>query len=185
MTSLPALQCNPAIEQPSMGRIVIPEADLRNRTGELARRISSDYQARELTLVGVLKGAQFFACDLGRALTIPVLLDFVALSPYQRADDSEGIRITHDVNLEVLGRDLLLVEDIVDTGFTLNFLLDHFRVKQPRSLRVCTLLDRPGLRLAEVTPDYVGFQVDDGFLVGYGLDFRGRFRNLPFIAALD
>lgn len=172
------------LSTPSVCGVVFDEACIQNRVGELGRAISADFADRNLILIGILKGAQPFACDLARALSIPASLDFATISRYRRAPDLKEVRITHDVESDLSGKDVLIVEDIVDTGLTLHYLVGEFRCRAPRSISLCSLLDRPGLRLPDLRLDYVGFEVSEEFLVGYGLDFRERYRNLPFIARL-
>ncbi len=174
-----------APEAGAIREVVYDEATIRRRVGELAAEISRDYTGSDLAVVGILKGAYLFGCDLARALTVTCLLDFVSISRYRRAPSQREVRITGDLEIDLRGRDLLLVEDIVDTGLTLHYLIEVFRRRGPRSVGICSLLDRPNLRLAEIPVKYVGFDVNDEFLVGYGLDYRERFRNLPYIASLD
>jgi len=169
----------------SIREVVYDEAVLRRRVAELAAEISRDYAGSDLAVVGILKGAYLFACDLVRALSVPCVLDFVSISRYRRAPSQREVRITCDLEIDPRGRDLLIVEDIVDTGLTLHYLIDVLRRREPRSVGICSLLDRPNLRLAQIPVRYVGFDVNDDFLVGYGLDYRERFRNLPFIASME
>jgi hypoxanthine phosphoribosyltransferase len=169
----------------SIREVVYDEAAIRRRVAGLADEISRDYAGSDLAVVGILKGAYLFACDLVRALSVPCVLDFVSISRYRRVPSQREVRITSDLEIDPRGRDLLIVEDIVDTGLTLHYLIDVLRRREPRSVGICSLLDRPNLRLAEIPVRYVGFDVNDDFLVGYGLDYRERFRNLPFIATLE
>lgn len=176
------------VVSPEVGAIrgvVYDEAAIRRRLAELAAEISRDYAGSDLVVVGILKGAYLFACDLVRALTISCALDFVSISRYRRAPSQREVRITGDLEIDPRGRDLLIVEDIVDTGLTLHYLTEVFRRRGPRSVGICSLLDRPDLRLADIPVKYVGFNATDEFLVGYGLDYRERFRNLPFIASME
>ncbi|MBI3078552.1 MAG: hypoxanthine phosphoribosyltransferase [Deltaproteobacteria bacterium] len=152
----------------------------------LARRISADYAGRDLLLVGVLKGSFMFLADLVRALTIPAEVDFVRLASYGAGIASSGaVQITKDLETTIEGRDVIVVEDIVDTGQTLRFLLDLLRLRHPPSLKVCALVDKPGRRAVEVPVDYVGFPEASGFLVGYGLDLNERYRLLPAIYRIE
>ncbi len=167
-----------------LDRVVFDEGTIRERVRQLGAEISRDYRGRELTVVGILKGAAPFVSDLIRRITVPVRLDFVSIASYEPQPRPGVVRILKDLAEDVSGSDLLVVEDIVDTGLTLNYLLNLLRSRTPASLQVCTFLDRPELRLVEIPTRYVGFQVSDEFLVGYGLDHREEFRNLPFIATL-
>ncbi len=167
-----------------VNRIVFEEEEIIARVGELAEQISRDYLGKDLVVVGILKGASVFTCDLVRALNIPVKLDFVAISNYSPKPQSGVVRILKDLQEDVDGRHVLLVEDIVDTGLTLNYLVRVVNSRAPASLSVCTLLDRPGLRLADLPIRYSGFHVNQQFLIGYGLDYRESFRDLPYIATM-
>jgi hypoxanthine phosphoribosyltransferase len=159
---------------------------LAARVVELGREVARDYAGRTPVLVGVLKGAVVFLADLMRAIDGPVECDFIAVSSYGESTRSSGIvRLTKDLSASIEGRDVLVVEDIVDTGRTLAYLLRNLQTRQPRSLRVCTLLDKPSRRAVPVTLDYVGIAVPDRFVVGYGLDHAGLHRNLPYVAVLD
>ncbi len=166
-------------------RIVFDEAEIQTRVGELARRIDRDYRGRHPLVVGVLKGAALFTADLVRRLRVSVDLDYLALSSYSPQPEGEQVEILKDVTGPVRGRDVLLVEDIVDTGCTLHFLLERLGRREPASVRVCTLLNRPDLRLIDLPLQYQGFEVAQQFLVGYGLDFREHYRDLPYIATLS
>jgi hypoxanthine phosphoribosyltransferase len=149
------------------------------RVAELGRQIAQDYEGRPPHLVGVLKGACTFLTDLSRAIDLPVTLDYIAVSSYGQSSRSSGeVRLVKDLDQGLDGRDLLVVEDIVDTGLTLNYLLNVLRARGPRTLKVATLLSKPSRRLVETPVDYVGFTIDDHFVVGYGLDYNERFRNL-------
>jgi hypoxanthine phosphoribosyltransferase len=176
-----------AIERPLTGSIevVFDEALIGNRVAELAAMISRDYAGRDLVLVGILKGAQPFTCDLSRALSVPAIVDFASISRYRRAPGLKDVRIIHDVEVDLGGKDVLVVEDIIDTGLTLHYLVQEFQQRRPESIALCSLLDRPDLRLADIRLDYTGFEVSEEFLVGYGLDFREQYRNLPYIGRLE
>ncbi len=165
-------------------RILIPAAQVQAAVRRLGEQITRDYAGRRPLLVGVLKGVAFFLADLARAIDLPVALDFLAVSQYRPEREGGALRIVKDLDEDIGGRDVILVEDIVDTGFSLRFLLAHLQARHPASLRVCALLDRRGRRLADVPLDYVGFEIGSEFVVGYGLDLRQRYRNLPFLAAL-
>lgn len=170
---------------PGIQRVLIPAEDLTARVGELGRQIRADYAGRTPMLVGVLKGAVVFLADLMRAIDASCECDFIALSSYGASTRSSGIvELTKDLSVPIEGRDVLIVEDIVDTGRTLAYLLRNLETRQPATLRVCTLLDKAARREVPVTLDYVGFQIPDEFVVGYGLDFAGLYRNLPYLGVL-
>lgn len=168
--------------------VLYTEEQISGRVRELAAAIDRDYarrNGRELYLVGILKGAAVFTADLMRCLKTPVQLDFMAVSSYGSASETSGVvRIIKDLDESIEGRDVLLVEDIVDSGLTLHYLKQNLQARGPRSLRICALLDKPSRRRVQVQVDYVGFTVPDLFIVGYGLDYAGRYRQLPFIATL-
>jgi hypoxanthine phosphoribosyltransferase len=171
---------------PGVQRILIPAADLTARVAELGRQIRGDYAGRTPMLVGVLKGAVVFLADLMRAIDAPCECDFIAVSSYGASTRSSGIvELTKDLSVPIEGRDVLIVEDIVDTGRTLAYLLRNLETRQPGTLRVCTLLDKVSRREVPVPLDYVGFTIPDEFVVGYGLDFAGLYRNLPYLGVLD
>jgi hypoxanthine phosphoribosyltransferase len=174
----------PPLETGLVGEVVIPAAAIAVRVEELARRISRDYRDKEPLLVAVLKGAWVFATDLARRLETPAQLDTIAVARYRRSPGFREVRITQDVAVPLRGRHVLIVEDIVDTGLTLHYLVQELQRREPASVAVCSLLDRPGLRLAEIPLHYVGFEVAEDFLIGYGLDYQERFRNLPDIRVL-
>ncbi|OGP92300.1 MAG: hypoxanthine phosphoribosyltransferase [Deltaproteobacteria bacterium RBG_16_54_18] len=160
--------------------------DIAETVARLAREISADYADKQLVLVGVLKGAFVFLADLIRDLTIPGEIDFVRLASYGSRKESSGeVVVKKDVEITLAGKDVLIVEDIVDTGLSLKFLMDHLRTHNPSSLRVCALVDKRFRRKIEVTVDYTGFAIDDGFIVGYGIDFNERYRTLPDICVID
>jgi len=164
----------------------VGEEDLRRRVAELGEQISRDYAGRSLLLVGVLKGAVFFLSDLMRYIDIPVEVDFMAVASYGSATDSSGVvRILKDLDAAIEGRDVLIVEDIVDSGLTLQYLLRNLGSRNPRSLEVCALLTKPARRKVDLPSRYVGFEIPDRFVVGYGLDHDEQYRNLPFVAVLE
>jgi len=167
-----------------VGRVFFSADQIQKRVQQLAREISRDYEGRHLLLVGVLRGVFCFMADLMRYLTVPADVDFMAVS-YYGVESGKAVHVTKDLDLNLEGRHVLLVEDIVDTGMTLSFVLSYLKARNPASLTVCTLLDKRVRRLAEVTLPYVGFEVPDEFLVGYGLDFQEEYRNLPFIALMS
>jgi hypoxanthine phosphoribosyltransferase len=168
-----------------VGEILVQRDDLVHRVRELAAEVSRDYEGRDLFLVGVLKGAVFFLSDLMRHLEIPCEVDFMAVSSYGSSTDSSGIvRILKDLDAPIEGREVLIVEDIVDSGLTLSYLLRTLRARNPASLEVCALLTKPERRKVELPIKYVGFEIPNRFAIGYGLDHGERFRNLPYVAVL-
>jgi hypoxanthine phosphoribosyltransferase len=173
-------------DQAPIGKILVGAEDLNRRVGELAEEINRDYAGRDLLLIGVLKGAVFFVSDLMRRLTIPVEVDFMAVASYGSATRSSGVvRILKDLDAVIEGRDVLIVEDIVDSGLTLQYLLRNLAGRHPASLEVCALLIKPERRKVDLKTRYVGFEIPDEFAIGYGLDHAERYRNLPYVAALE
>ncbi len=170
----------------AIGDILVQPDALRRRVEELGSQITQDYAGRDLLLVGVLKGAIFFLADLMRHIEVPCDLDFMAVSSYGSATDSSGVvRILKDLDAPLEGRDVLIVEDIVDSGLTLQYLLRNLGARDPASLEVCALLTKPGRRKVEFEARYVGFEIPDRFVIGYGLDFEEKYRNLPYVATLS
>jgi hypoxanthine phosphoribosyltransferase len=170
----------------SIGEVLVPAEDLQRRVRELGAEISRDYEGRDLVMIGVLKGAVLFLADLMRELTVPCEIDFMAVSSYGSSTDSSGVvRILKDLDASIEDRDVLLVEDIVDSGLTLHYLLKNLRARNPRSLEVCALLTKPERRRVELPIRYVGFEIPNRFAIGYGLDHAQRHRNLPYVAVLD
>ena len=169
-----------------IGTILITEEQIRAKVRELGRLITADYADQSVTLVSVLKGSLPFMADLMRAIEIPVQIDLMEVSSYGGAstETSGLVRILKDLSSPIAGKDVLIVEDIIDTGLTLNYLLRYLRGKSPASLRICALLDKQARRLVEIPIDYTGFSIPDEFVVGYGLDFGEYYRNLPFIGVL-
>ncbi len=169
-----------------VAEILLTEEQIQARVAELGQQVSEDYAGNELTLVSVLKGSLPFMADLMRAIRIPVRIDLMEVSSYGgTATESSGlVRILKDLSSSIDGCDVLIVEDIIDTGLTLNYLIRYLRGKNPRSLRICTLLDKPARRLVEIPVDYVGFSIPDRFVVGYGLDYGEIYRNLRFVGVL-
>jgi hypoxanthine phosphoribosyltransferase len=166
--------------------IIISQEELQRRVSELAAEISRDYAGRELFLMGVLKGAIFFVADLTRQIDLECELDFMAVSSYGSLTDSSGVvRILKDLDSSIEGRDVLIVEDVVDSGLTLGYLLRSLRSRNPRSLEVCALLVKPDRRRVELPIRYVGFEIPNRFVVGYGLDLDQRYRNLPYVATVE
>jgi hypoxanthine phosphoribosyltransferase len=170
----------------AIGEILIDEETLAARVAELGAEVSADYEGRDLLLIGVLKGAVFFMADLMRHLTVACEVDFMAISSYGDATDSSGIvRILKDLDINIEGRDVLVVEDIIDSGLTLSYLMRNLESREPASLEVCALLTKPSRREIDVPVRYVGFEIPNKFVVGYGLDFAERYRNLPYVGVLD
>ena len=169
-----------------VAEVLLSEEQIEAKVAELGRRISDDYAGRELTLVSVLKGSLPFMADLMRRITLPLRIDLMEVSSYGgTSTESSGlVRILKDLSAPIDGRDVLLVEDIIDTGLTLNYLIRYLKGKNPNSIKVCSLLDKPARRLVEIPLDYVGFEIPDAFVVGYGLDFGEVYRNLRFVGVL-
>jgi hypoxanthine phosphoribosyltransferase len=173
------------VTEPAVGDILVQRDDLQHRIRELGAEISRDYADRQLLLIGVLKGAVFFLADLMRHLEIDCELDFMAVSSYGASTDSSGVvRILKDLDAPIEGRDVLIVEDIVDSGLTLSYLFRMLRARNPASLEVCALLTKPARREIDLPIRYVGFEIPNRFAIGYGLDFAERYRNLPYVAVL-
>lgn len=171
--------------KPDIDEILISEDTIAGRVRELGGQITTDYAGKELVLVGVLKGALMFIVDLSRCIDLPLEMDFMAVSSYGKSTDSSGVvRIVKDLDATIENRDVLVVEDIVDTGLTLRYICEVLRARNPGSLRVCALLNKRKARKADVKLDYVGFEIPDRFVVGYGLDYAELYRNLSFIGIL-
>jgi len=165
--------------------ILLSSADIQDRVNEIGQAISRDYVGRNPLLVGVLKGVLFFMADLLRAVTIPVAVDFIAISSFSPESRSQGIvHLAKDLETPLAGRHVLFVEDVIDTGLTLNYLLRNLQARQPASLEVCVLFNKPERRLINIPVKYKGFDLPDRFVVGYGLDYREKYRNLPFVGLL-
>ena len=168
-----------------VGEVLIDQDVLRTRVEELGAEISADYEGRDLLLVGVLKGAVFFLSDLMREIEVPCEVDFMAVASYGSTTDSSGVvRILKDLDAVIAGRDVIIVEDIVDSGLTLQYLLRNLKARDPATLSVCALLTKPERLEVDLEPRYVGFEIPNRFAVGYGLDHAERYRNLPYVAAL-
>ena len=166
--------------------VLVDEQTLRARVEELGEEISRDYAGREPLLIGVLKGAVFFMADLMRELTVPCEIDFMAISSYGASTDSSGVvRILKDLDINIEGRHVLVVEDIIDSGLTLSYLIRNLEAREPATLEVCALLTKPARREVAVPVRYVGFEIPNRFVIGYGLDFGERYRNLPYVGVLD
>jgi hypoxanthine phosphoribosyltransferase len=168
-------------------KILLTEKELAIRVKELGAQISADYaaSAEPILLIGILRGAVVFLADLIRAIDIPVVFDFMAVASYGDAAQSSGaVRILKDLDENIAGKQVLIVEDIIDTGLTLSYLVENLKARNPAGIKICTLLNKPERRKAEIVPDYNGFDIEDFFVVGYGLDFAGKYRNLPFVGVL-
>jgi hypoxanthine phosphoribosyltransferase len=175
-----------APEQAAIGEVLVTAEEVQRRVAELGEQISRDYAGRSLLLIGVLKGAVFFLSDLMRFIDIPVEVDFMAVASYGSATDSSGVvRILKDLDAAIEDRDVLIVEDIVDSGLTLQYLMRNLGSRNPRTLEVCALLTKPERRKVDLPTRYVGFEIPNRFVVGYGLDYAERHRNLPFVAVLE
>ena len=171
---------------PGIGETLVSSEELRLRVAELGRQISDDYADRDLLMVGVLKGAVLFLADLMRSVSVPCEIDFMAVSSYGSQTDSSGVvRIMKDLDVPIEGRHVLIVEDIIDSGLTLQYLMRNLRARNPTSIEVCALLTKPERLRVDLSPRYVGFEIPDRFAVGYGLDHAQHHRNLPYVAALD
>ena len=166
--------------------VLITEEDIDKRIAELGAQISRDYAGRSLHLVSVLRGGVFFTCELAKRITVPVSIDFMSVSSYGMDTKSSGIvKVIKDLDDSIVDKDVLVVEDIVDSGRTLRYLLDNLKARGPKSLGLCTLLDKPDRRVVEVNVDYTGFQIEDKFVVGYGLDYAQKYRTLPYIGVVE
>lgn len=165
--------------------VLVSEEEIRERVKELGKQISEEYKGKDLILVGILKGAVIFMADLARSISIPVSLDFMAVSSYGRSAMSTGeVRIIKDLDFSIENKHVLVVEDIIDTGYTLNYLTDNLRKRGATSVKICTLLDKPDRRKVDVNVDYLGFAIPDEFVVGCGLDYAEMGRHLPYVASL-
>lgn len=168
-----------------LATIIIDENQLKNRIRELAEMINRDYKDRELVMICVLRGAIMFYADLIRNLDIKVITAFMAVSSYGSGTHTSGaIRLQYDLDENITGKDVLIIEDIIDSGLTIDYLLKSLSVKKPRSIKTCCLLDKPSRRLVDYKPDYTGFEIEDGFVVGFGLDYDEKYRNLNVIGIL-
>lgn len=166
--------------------VLISEADVDKRIQELGDQISKDFEGKEIHLICVLRGGSFFMCELAKRITVPVSLDFMSVSSYGNDTKSSGaVKIVKDLDDSIQGKDVLVVEDIIDSGRTLSYLLEMLKDRKPNSLKLCTLLDKPDRRVVDVNIDYTAFQVPDEFVVGYGLDYAQKYRNLPYIGVVE
>lgn len=166
--------------------VLISEEDVDAKIAEMGRQISEDYAGKEVHLICILKGSVFFMCELAKRITVPVSMDFMSVSSYGDGTSSSGIvKIAKDLDESLEGKDVIVVEDIIDSGRTLYYLLDVLQKRKPNSMRLCTLLDKPERRVKDVAVDYVGFDIPDKFVVGYGLDYAQKYRNLPYIGVVE
>ena len=167
-------------------KVLVPEEQVNQRIEELGKKISEDYAGKHVHLICVLKGGVFFMCELAKRITVPVSMDFMSVSSYGSGTESSGVvKIVKDLDEPLKDKDVIIVEDIVDSGRTLSYLMEMMRDRGPKSLRLCTLLDKPERRVVDVKVDYTGFQIPDEFVVGYGLDYDQRYRNLPYIGVVE
>mgnify|MGYP003297268321 FL=1 len=167
-------------------RVMISEEDVDKRIEELGRKISEDYAGKSVHLICILKGSVFFMCELAKRITVPVSMDFMSVSSYGDGTSSSGIvKIAKDLDETLEGKDVIIIEDIIDSGRTLYYLIDVLQARKPKSMRLCTLLDKPDRRVRDVKVDYVGFAIPDEFVVGYGLDYAQKYRNLPYIGVVE
>lgn len=167
-------------------RILLPEEIVDKRICQIAEQISKDYEGKEIHLICVLKGGVFFMCELAKRLSVPVSMDFMALSSYGNGTESSGsITVKKELDENIEGKDVLVVEDIVDSGRTLKFLLEELKSRNPASVHLCTLLDKPDRRVVDIQADYTCFEIPDEFVVGYGLDYAQKYRNLPYIGVVE
>lgn len=165
--------------------VMLSEEEVTKRIEELAEQISKDYEGKQLHIICILKGSVFFTCELAKRITVPVTLDFMSVSSYGNDTKSSGvIKIAKDLDESILDKEVLVIEDIVDSGNTLSYLLDMLQNRQPKSLKLCTLLDKPERRRKPVDVDYIGFEIPDEFVVGFGLDYAQKYRNLPYIGVV-
>lgn len=165
-----------------VGKPFLTVEQIQKRVKELADKITEDYKDKNLLAVGILRGAFIFFSDIVRLIKIPVVIDFLIASSYVKTDTTGEVRVHYDIREDIADKDILLVEDIVDTGITLNYIRERILMKGPRSLKICTFLDKRGRRQVEVPLDYIGFEIPNEFIVGYGLDYDNKFRNLPYIS---
>lgn len=167
-------------------KVFISEEQIENRLCELAREIEKDYEGKEITVICVMRGACFFTVNLTLKIKNPIKFEFIQLSSYEDKTESSGkVRIVNDLRNSIEGKDVLIIEDIIDTGRTMDFLVKYLKHKKPNSVKICTLADKPERRVVEVKADYIGFTVPNKFIIGYGFDFDNKYRNLPYIACLD
>ncbi|NMB97715.1 MAG: hypoxanthine phosphoribosyltransferase [Clostridiaceae bacterium] len=173
-------------EKSQIREVLVTKEQIAQRVKELGQKISEDYKGEELVLIGVLKGAFIFLADLIREITIPVDMDFIAVSSYADGTKTSGVvRLIKDMDISISGKHVLIIEDIVDTGLTLNHLKELFSTRSPKSLKICAIFDKPSRRLIPIDIDYKGIEIPNKFVIGYGLDYAGKYRNLPDLCVLD
>lgn len=166
--------------------ILISEERVDKRIAEMAQEISREFEGESVELICILKGSVFFTCELAKRMTVPVSLDFMCVSSYGDGTKSSGIvRISKDLDQSIEGKNVIVIEDIIDSGRTLSYLLELLKARKPKSIRLCTLLDKPSRRVVEVPVDYTGFEIEDKFVIGYGLDYAQKYRNLPYIGVVE
>lgn len=165
-----------------VGKPLFTAEQIQQKVKEMAENISNDYEGKDLLAVGVMRGAFMFFSDLVRAVRVPLVIDFMVAASYVKTASTGEVKIYHDIREDVTDKDVLLIEDIVDTGITLNFIREHILMRRPRSLKICTLLDKKERRVVDVPLDYVGFDIPNEYVVGYGLDYDNKYRNLPYIS---
>ena len=167
-------------------KVLVPEEDVAKRIKELGEQISKDYGGETVYLICILKGSVYFTCELAKRITSPVEIEFMSVSSYGSGTSSSGVvRIVNDLGTSIEGKNVLVIEDIIDSGRTLSYLLENLKTRNPKTLRLCTLLDKPDRRVVDVNVDYVGFVIPDEFVVGYGLDYDQKYRNLPYIGFVE
>lgn len=170
----------------TIGKILYTEKDIQKRAKELGKQISKDYEGEELILLGTLKGAVMWMSELMKNIDLDTKIDFVAASSYGSSTTSAGVvKITKDIGMDIYNKNVLIIEDIVDTGYTLRYLKEYLADRNPKSVKICTMLDKPSRRKEKLTADYIGYEVDDLFIVGFGLDYDQKYRNLPYISYLE
>jgi hypoxanthine phosphoribosyltransferase len=172
------------IENKDVLKVIITEHELQKKIYEIANKISNDYKNKELIIICVLNGAIFFCVDLVRKLSIPVEIDYISVSSYHGTSSSGEVKLIRDISISIENKDVLILEDILDTGITLTYLREHILNKNPKSLKICSLLDKPSRRKKHVKLDYVGFVIEDIFIIGYGMDYNQKYRQLPYIGEL-
>lgn len=171
--------------QNDIKEILFTEEEIAEKVKELGQQISKDYSGENLTVVGILKGSNIFMGDLIRKIDIPLSIDFMVVSSYGQSTESSGVvKVLKDLEYSIEGKNILIIEDIIDTGLTLDYLKENLLRRKPKSLKICTLLDKPARRKVDLKVDYIGFEIPDAFIVGYGIDYAERYRNLPYVAVL-
>ncbi len=171
---------------PNYGKVVFSKGEIQKRVLELGEKISKDYKGEDLLLAGVMKGAFIFMADLARAISIPVSIDYIGISAFNSRSKGRGaVRLSSDINENISGKNVLIVEDIINSGLTVEYITNNLKAREPKSVKICTLLDKTDKRRNDFRPDYAGFTIPNIYVIGYGLDYQDRYRNLPYIAALE